>query len=98
MAYGLFTTFVAADRVRDELVRHLLDAAATLDDDPACLQYVVSTSGDDDICVFEVWSDEAAHDASLEREDIRAIIDVARPLIARMGSQARLDVAGGKGA
>ena len=98
MTYGLFTTFVAADRVRDELVRQLLDGAAALDDDPACLEYVVSTSGDDDVCVFEVWSDEAAHDASLECEDIRAVIDVARPLIARMASQVRLDVAGGKGA
>ena len=69
-----------------------------LNDDPACLQYVVSTSGDDDLCVFEVWRDEAAHDASLQREEIRTVIDVARPLIARMNSQVRLDVAGGKGA
>ena len=98
MTYGFFATFVAAEGARDALLRHLLDAAVALDDDPACLQYVVSTSGDADVCVFEVWSDEAAHDASLQREDIRAIVNAARPLIAGMGSQARLNVAGGKGA
>ena len=96
MTYGLFTTFVAAAGVRDQLARHLLDAAATLEDDPTCLQYLVSTSGDNDICVFEIWRDEAAHAESLNRADVRAMIDVARPLIAGVGSQVRLEVAGGK--
>ena len=97
VTYGLFATFVAADGARDELVRHLLDAATLLDDDPACLRYIVGTTGEDGVAVFEVWDDESAHDSSLEREDIRGIINVARPLIAEMGSAARLEVRGGKG-
>jgi quinol monooxygenase YgiN len=98
MTYGLFTTFVAVGGVRDELTRHLLDAATMLSDDPTCLQYLVSTSGEVGVCIFEIWRDEAAHDESLLRNDVRAIIDVARPLIASVGSQVRLEVAGGKGA
>lgn len=47
--------------------------------------------------VCEVWTDQAAHDASLEPDDIRAIIGQARPLIAGMSDQVRLDVRGGKG-
>lgn len=38
VTYGLFGTFVAAEGARDELVGHLLQTAALLDDDPACLQ------------------------------------------------------------
>ena len=97
MTYGLFGTFVAAAGARDDLVRHLLDAAALLVDDPACLHYVIATAGDNEVSVFEVWRDEDAHDASLRREDIRAIVGVARPLIAAMGFQMRLEVRGGKG-
>jgi quinol monooxygenase YgiN len=97
MTFGLFGTFVAGDGQRDELVGHLLRAAALLGDDPACLQYVVGTHGEREVSVFELWDDEAAHDSSLQREDIRGIINVARPLIVTMASQTRLDVHGGKG-
>ncbi len=97
MTYGLFGTFVAAAGARDQLVRHLLDAAALLKDDPACLQYVIATAGDNDVSVFEVWRDEDSHNSSLQRADIREIIRIARPLIAGMGSQTRLEVRGGKG-
>ena len=55
----------------------LLEAATALSDDAACLQYLVSTFGDADVCVFEIWRDEAAHNESLLREDVRAIVDVA---------------------
>jgi quinol monooxygenase YgiN len=98
VTYELFTTFTAVGGMRDELARPLLDAATALSDDPACLQYLVSMSGEVDVCIFEIWLDEAAHDESLLRKDVRPIVDVARPLIASVGSQVRLEVAGGKGA
>ena len=97
VAYGLFGTFVAAEGERDELVRHLLHAAALLADDPGCRQYVVGATGDHDVAVFEVWDDKSAHDSSLRREDIRALIEVVRPLIVGVGSQTVVDVRGGKG-
>lgn len=97
MTVGLFGTFLAGEGQRDELVGQLLRATAFLHDDPACLQYVVGTHGEREVSIFELWDDEAAHDSSLEREDIRRIINVARPLIATMSSQTRLEVHGGKG-
>jgi quinol monooxygenase YgiN len=66
-------------------------------DEPACLQYIVGATGEHDVAVFEVWDDKSAHASSLRREDIRALIDVARPLIVGVGSQTVVDVHGGKG-
>ena len=47
--------------------------------------------------VSEVWTSVAAHDASLEPQDIRALIQEARPLITGMSDQTQLTVHGGKG-
>ncbi|MFP5326362.1 MAG: putative quinol monooxygenase [Acidimicrobiia bacterium] len=97
MAFAAFGTFRAADGAHDGLVAHLLRAAELLASDAACRQYIVGTPSDDEVSVFEVWSDESAHAASLEREDVRALIAEARPLIAGFGGQTRLTVHGGKG-
>jgi quinol monooxygenase YgiN len=72
VTYGLVGTLVAAEGVREELVRHLLDAAAVLADDPSCIQYAVGVSGESEVTVLELWVDEAAHDASLQRDDVRS--------------------------
>lgn len=98
MSYGLFGKFSAQPGKRDELVQYLLQAAALLEANPDCLLYVVSTSEDPDaVWVSEVWVDRAAHDSSLEPEDIRALIHRARPLIAGMSDRTELAVCGGKG-
>ena len=97
VTYGLFGTFVAAEGAREELVRHLLQAAALLADDPACLRYIVGATGEHGVAAFEVWEDKSAHDSSLQREDIRALMGVARPLIVGFGFQTLIDVRGGKG-
>jgi quinol monooxygenase YgiN len=97
MLYGLFSTFSAADGAQNQLITHLLNAAALFSDDPTCIQYIVGQSGEREVSAFEVWTDRAAHDASLEREDVRALIKAARPLIAGMGQQTELDIGGGKG-
>ncbi len=58
----------------------------------------VSTSDEADaVWVTEVWVDKAAHDSSLEPEEIRALIQRARPLIAGMSDRTELKVHGGKG-
>jgi quinol monooxygenase YgiN len=49
------------------------------------------------VWVSEVWTDEAAHDASLEPADIQALIQEARPLIANMSDRTTLTVHGGNG-
>ncbi|MEV4732580.1 putative quinol monooxygenase [Saccharopolyspora sp. NPDC049426] len=98
MTYGLFGKFSAQPGKRDDLVGHLLQAAELLERNPECLQYIVSTSDEPEaVWVSEVWTEKSAHDASLEPEDIRAIIQEARPLIAGMSDQTELAVQGGKG-
>ena len=98
MTYGLIGKFSAQPGRRDDLVGYLLQAAELLEQNPDCLLYVVSTSDEPEaVWVSELWTDEAAHDVSLEPEDIRALIEEARPLIAGMSDQTRLTVHGGKG-
>lgn len=98
MTYGLFGKFAAQPGRRDDLVGYLLQAAKLLERNHDCVHYVVSTSDEPEaVWVSEVWTDEAAHDASLEPEDIRALIQEVRPLIAGMSDQTRLTVHGGKG-
>lgn len=98
MTYGLFGKFSAQPGKRDDLVGYLLRAAELLERNPGCIHYVVSTSDEPDaVWVSEVWTDQDAHDASLEPEDVRALIQEARPLIAGMSDQTQLTVHGGKG-
>src|ERR1017187_2792673 len=98
MNYGFFGKFsVQADR-RDDLVNYLLQAAKLLEGNPGCIHYIVSTSEEPEaLWVSEVWTSVAAHDASLEPEDIQALIQEARPLITGMSDQTQLTVHGGKG-
>ena len=98
MAYGLFGRFSVVPGGREELVRHLLRAAELLRDDPGCLHYLVGTTEEPDaVWVWELWTDKAAHDSSLEPAEIRAVIQQARPLIAGMSDRTELTVHGGKG-
>ena len=69
-----------------------------LEPNPDCIRYIVSTSDEPEaVWVSEVWTDEAAHEASLEAADIQALIQEARPLIAGMSDRIQLTVHGGKG-
>lgn len=95
--YGLFGRLTAQPGKRDALVGVLLAAANAMDPDSGCIHYVVGTGEGDDIWVWEAWTDKAAHDASLEPEEVREVIRQAMPLIASMGDQRDIVLAGGKG-
>ncbi len=98
MAYGLFGKFTTLPGKREDLVRYLLCAADLLERNPDCIQYAVSTSQEPHaVWVSEIWTDEETHNKSLEPEDIRALIQEARPLIAGMSDRTAFDVRGGKG-
>ncbi|MDQ0989431.1 putative quinol monooxygenase [Streptomyces sp. V3I7] len=98
MTYGLVTKFLARPGGRDALADCLLQAAKLMERDSGCIHYVVSTSDEPEaVWVSEVWTDRAAHDASLEPEDIRAVFVQARPLIASVSEQTPLAVLGGVG-
>lgn len=97
--YGLFGKFIAQAGQRDALAALLLEAAALLRDAPGCEQYIVSVSeGEPEaVWVSEVWTSREAHDASLAREDVRALIGRGRPLIAGMGERFEVVPLGGHG-
>ena len=84
---------------RDALLEVVLEAAETLGDLPECELYIVNTASDEPeaIWVTELWASEEAHARSLERDDVRALIQRGRLLIAGMGEQVRLTPVGGKG-
>jgi quinol monooxygenase YgiN len=98
MTYGLFGKFSAQPSRRDDLVTCRLKAAKLLEHNSGCIHYIVSTSDEPEaVWVCEVWINVAAQGASLVPEDIQALIQNARPLIAGMFDQTRLTVQGGKG-
>ena len=98
MNYGFLGKFSVQPDRRDDLVNYLLQAAKLLEGNPGCIHYIVCTSEEPEaVWVSEVWTSVAAHDASLEPEDIQALIQAARPLITGMSDQTQLTVHGGKG-
>jgi quinol monooxygenase YgiN len=98
-AYGRHGRIVAHPGKGDELAAILHEAAAALEADPDCRLFVVSRPLDDpdSIWVTEVWTDRAAHAASLEDERAQATIARGRPLIAGFADQAEFRPEGGKG-
>lgn len=97
--YGLCGKIVATTGHGDELATHLLNAAAALEQVPACRLYLVSrdAADADALWVVEVWDTAEAHRASLELEAVQALITKARPLIAGMGERFEFQPIGGKG-
>ncbi|HEY0953566.1 MAG TPA: putative quinol monooxygenase [Roseateles sp.] len=94
--YGLIGSFKAAEGRRPELVRLLLAESGAL---PGCLSYVVAEDPADEVTVWvtEVWTDAAAHKASLQLPAVKAIIAQAMPLIAAFGEHRETRPAGGHG-
>jgi quinol monooxygenase YgiN len=98
-SYGMHARIVAQPGKGDELAGILRAAADALGANSDCLLYVVSRAlGDEDsVWVTEAWTDRAAHDASLQDEGARALIERARPIIASFADQAEFRPEGGKG-
>ncbi|ETT74697.1 putative quinol monooxygenase [Bacillus mycoides] len=61
--------------------------------------YIVSTSNDEPnaVYVFEVWSNEDAHKASLTLESTQNLIKRAKPIITGVERISTLNARGGKG-
>jgi len=94
--FGLIGSFKAEPGRRDELVKLMLEGSADM---PGCLSYVVAADvlDADTIWVTEVWTDKAAHEASLQLPEVQAVIGKARPLIAGFGMHVSTAPAGGVG-
>ena len=79
--YGLIGKMTVIDGQRDALTAILLEGLGRM---PGCLSYVVAHDPADDhaIWVTEVWTDEAAHRASLQVPEVKEAIRKGMPLIA----------------
>lgn len=94
--YGLIGKMSAVDGRRDELSAILLEG---LRDMPGNLIYVVANDPSDAnaLWITEVWTDKAAHEASLALPSVQDAIQRGRPLIAGMERIAETQPVGGQG-
>ena len=94
--HGLIGKMIAQPGKRDELAKILLDGVSGM---PGCLSYIVATDPTDAnaIWVTEVWTDTAAHAASLKLPSVRAAIAKGRPLIAGFAEHITTAPLGGHG-
>jgi len=71
---------------RDELASMMLESD-TMKGMDGCLLYILNESEDepDAIWIVEVWTDAEAHANSLKNENVQALIQRCRPLIANAG-------------
>lgn len=97
--YGMTGKLTAQTGRRKDFVAILLKAAQMVGEMPGCRMYAVTEDMADDntIWVMEVWEDKEAHDDSLKREDVRALIAQAMPLIDGKPDGAELRIVGGHG-
>jgi quinol monooxygenase YgiN len=97
--FGLFGSITAHAGQRDALLRELTAAAGQVAQLPGCEVWIVSTSPEDSdsVWVFEVWRSREDHAVSLTRDEVRATIERARPLIAGFGERTTLAPIAGKG-
>lgn len=96
--FGMHNQFRTQPGQGNALQQILLAAAEGLRANDACLLYLVSRSPDDPdiVWVTEAWTSKAAHDESLQGEDVKAAIQQALPLIADV-ARTELRFVGGKG-
>lgn len=97
--YSLFGKFEVKEGERDTMVDILLEAAESMKNLDECEIYLVniSESEPNSVYVYEVWSNENAHQASLTLEATQTLINRAKPIIAGIERISTLRTKGGKG-
>lgn len=97
--FGLFGKFTVKEGERDTLVEILLEAAESMENLVDCEIYLVNVSHDEpnSVFVYEVWSNESAHQDSLSLESTQTLIGRAKPIITGMERICTLLPRGGKG-
>jgi quinol monooxygenase YgiN len=96
--FGLYGKMMVQSGQRDALVAILLEAAASMQDIPGCELYIINVSPTepDVMWITEIWRSQADHEASLIRDDVKALIQRGMPLIAG-GERIEIVPLGGKG-
>jgi quinol monooxygenase YgiN len=94
LKFGLQGKLIAKEGCGDELTNLMLEASKMMQATDDCDLYVVGQEPDqpDHIWIYEVWSDEQAHQGSLQLPGVQQLIGKARPLIAGMADQQKLKI------
>jgi quinol monooxygenase YgiN len=94
--YGLIGKITTIPGQREALTAILLAGLGTM---PGCLSYVVAhdPADADTLWVTEVWTDEAAHRASLKVPEVKAAIHRGLTLVATFGDAQVTRPVGGVG-
>jgi quinol monooxygenase YgiN len=97
--FSLFGKFTVKEGAIDTMVNILLEAAESMKNLDECEIYLVniSESEPNSVYVYEVWSNENAHQASLTLEATQTLIKRAKPIITGMEKISTLKTRGGKG-
>ncbi|WP_285766958.1 antibiotic biosynthesis monooxygenase [Peribacillus sp. SI8-4] len=97
--FSLFGKFSVQEGKRDTMVDILLEAAESMENVYECEIYLVNISETEPntVYVYEVWSNETAHQASLALEATQILIKRAKPIITGMERISTLKTRGGKG-
>lgn len=97
--FSLFGKFLVQEEERDTMVKILLEAADSMKNLDECEIYLVNTteSEPNSVYVYEVWSNEDAHQASLALEETQTLIRKAKTIITGIERISSLNTMGGKG-
>lgn len=97
--FSLFVKFIVQEGERDAMVDILLEAAESMKNLDECEIYLINISESElnSVYVYEVWSNENAHQASLTHEATQELIKRAKPIITGMERIRTLETKGGKG-
>jgi quinol monooxygenase YgiN len=97
--FGLIGKLKTHPGQREALLELLLNSVEGMDEMEGCYLYVITKAVDDPdtIWISEVWRSKDDHQASLENEQVRATIAIARPLIAEPPEGFEVIPVGGKG-
>ena len=89
MNTAYFTKFRAKEGKGGELFAFLSNVASSMGSYPGCSEYRTFkvVNDPDAICVFEVWTDAAAHDASLQNPEVREAVMKGMALIEKVERQ-----------
>lgn len=84
--YGLITSMLVLAQNRQTLIDAVSAGSVDL---PGCLSYVVAEDAEDSsvVWVTEVWESADAHRASLDLEQVKAGIALARPVLIGFGTR-----------
>lgn len=97
--FSLFNKFIVQEGEKEKMIDFLLEAAESMENLDECEIYLVNISENEpsSVYVYEVWTNEDAHQASLSLEATQRLISRAKPIITGMERISTLMTKGGKG-